>query len=141
MTDVANHPARQAIEFAVANRLVDGYSDQQFRPDQNLKRGELAQYLVMGTSVRQHLPFDHHPSFTDLDNSDPAYPFAESAVASGGALRDLGQRQMGVMGLHNGALRPNGSVTRVSLAYSLVQKLALQPARKSVVKGQRVYVR
>src|SRR3546814_14545426 len=75
---------------------------------------------MMGTSVRQHLPFDHHPSFTDLDNSDPAYPFAESAVASGGALRDLGQRQMGVMGLHNGAFRPNGSVTRVSLAYSLV---------------------
>src|SRR3546814_695176 len=82
---------------------------------------------MMVTSVRQHLPFDHHPGFTDLDNSDPAHPFAESAVASGGALRDLGQRQMGVMGLHNGAFRPSGSVTRVSLAYSLVQSMALQP--------------
>ena len=48
LNDVANHPARQAIEFAVANRLVDGYSDKQFRPDQYLKRSELAQYLVMG---------------------------------------------------------------------------------------------
>jgi len=127
MNDVASHPARQAIEFAVANRLVDGYSDKQFRPDQNLKRSELAQYLVMGTSVRQHLPFDFHPSFTDLGTADPAYPFAESAVASGGALRDLGQQQMGVMGLYDGAFRPNDNVTRVSLAYSLVQSMALQP--------------
>src|SRR3546814_19231258 len=111
----------------LANRLVDGYSDKQFRPDQNLKRSELAQYLMMGTSVRQHLPFDHHPGFTDLDNSDPAYPFAESAVASGGALRDLAQRQMGVMGLHNAAFRPRGRVPRLPLAYSLVQRMAPPP--------------
>ena len=126
MGDVANHPARQAIEFAVANRLVDGYSDKQFRPDQYLKRSEMAQYLVMGTSVRQHLPFDHKPSFTDLATSDPAYPFAEAAVARGAPLRDLTQNQTGVMGLLNGAFQPNLNVTRVSLAYSLVQSLALQ---------------
>ncbi len=126
LNDVANHPARQAIEFAVANRLVDGYSDKQFRPDQNLKRSELAQYLVMGTSVRQHLPFDYKPSFTDLGTSSAAYPFAEAAVAKGGALRDLTQRQQGVMGLLGGQFRPNDNVTRVSLAYSLVQSLALQ---------------
>jgi serine protease AprX len=126
LNDVANHPARQAIEFAVANRLVDGYSDKQFRPDQNLKRSELAQYLVMGMSVRQHLPFDHKPSFTDLATSNAAYPFAEAAVAKGAALRDLTQRQQGVMGLLNGQFRPNDNVTRVSLAYSLVQSLALQ---------------
>ena len=126
MGDVANHPARQAIEFAVANRLVDGYSDMQFRPDAYLKRSELAQYLVMGASVRQWLPFDQHPSFSDLGTGNAAYPFAESAVARGGALRDLSQSQDGVMGLLNGAFRPNDYVTRVSLAYSLVQSLALQ---------------
>ncbi len=126
MDDVAGHPARQAIEFAVANRLVDGYSDKRFRPDQYLKRSELAQYLVMGASVRQHLPFDHRPSFGDLSPSDAAYPFAEAVVARGAALRDLDQDQLGVMGLLNGAFRPNDAVTRVSLAYSLVQALALQ---------------
>ncbi|MEG3191378.1 S8 family serine peptidase [Lysobacter sp. D1-1-M9] len=126
MNDVADHPARQAIEYAVANRLVDGHSDRQFRPDAKLKRSELAQYLVMGASVRQHLPLDRQPSFTDLDTGDAAYPFAESAVATGGALRDLSQSQAGVMGLSNGAFRPNDSVSRLSLAYSLVQSLALQ---------------
>lgn len=126
MNDVANHPARQAIEFAVSNRMVDGYSDKQFRPDQVLKRGELAQYLLMGQSVRQYLPFSGNSSFSDLSAGDPRYAYAESAVARGGALRDLGQSQDGVMGTVNGAFRPNDSVTRVSLAYSLVQSMALQ---------------
>jgi serine protease AprX len=126
LDDVANHPARPAIEFAVANRLVDGYSDKRFRPDQYLKRSELAQYLVMGASVRQHLPLNGRPTFADLSTMSAAYPYAEAAVARGSALRDLTQGQMGVMGLLNGAFRPNDNVTRVSLAYSLVQALALQ---------------
>ena len=126
LNDIASHPARTAIEFAVSNRLVDGYSDKQFRPDQNLKRGELAQYLVMGTTVRQHLPFDGRPSFSDLSVGDSRYAFAESAVARGGALRDLTQTTDGVMGTLNGAFRPNDTVTRVSLAYSLVQAMGLQ---------------
>ncbi|MCI4566933.1 S8 family serine peptidase [Lysobacter sp. CFH 32150] len=125
LNDIANHPARQAIEFAVANRLVDGYPDN-FRPDQNLKRSELAQYLLMGQSVRQHLPFNGRSSFSDLAAGDSRYAYAESAVANGGALRDLTQGQNGVMGKLNGAFRPNDNVTRVSLAYSLVQSMALQ---------------
>jgi serine protease AprX len=131
MDDVAGHGAQKAIEFAVANRLVDGYSDRRFRPDQNIKRSEMAQYLVMGASVRQHLPFDRKPSFSDVNTSSPAYAYAESAVATGGALRDLSQSQAGVMGLLGGKFRPNDTVTRVSLAYSLVQSLALQDQAQS----------
>jgi serine protease AprX len=124
--DIANHPARQAIEFAVANRLVDGYSDKQFHPDQNLKRSEMARYLVMGANVRQHLPFNGVPSFSDLPTSNTAYPFAEAVVAKGAPLRDLSNSHDGVMGLVNGQFRPNDYVTRVSLAYSLVQAMGLQ---------------
>ena len=131
MDDVANHSARQAIEFAVANRLVDGYSDRQFRPDATLRRGELAQYLLMGQSVRQHLPFSGQSSFSDLSAGDPRYAYAESAVARGGALRDLSQSQDGVMGTIGGAFRPDDKVSRVSLAYSLVQSLALQPEARA----------
>ena len=124
--DIASHPARQAIEFAVANRLVDGLADGLYHPDDPLKRSDLARYLVMGTSVRQYLPFDGQPSFTDLGTGKSAYPFAESAIARGGALRDTSQSQDGVMNLWSGQFHPNDSVTRLSLAYSLVQSLALQ---------------
>ena len=126
LDDIAGHPAREAIKYAVANRLMDGYSEKQFRPDQVLKRGEMAQYLLMGASIRQSLPLDGRSSFSDLSTGQEAYAFAESAVARGGALRDLSQSQAGVMGTVNGAFGPNDRVSRVSLAFSLVQSLALQ---------------
>ena len=80
----------------------------------------------MGASVRQSLPFSGQPSFSDLRPGDAFYPYAEAATASAAALRDLTQAQDGVMGTLGGAFRPNDPVTRQSLAYSLVQSLALQ---------------
>ena len=72
------------------------------------------------------LPFAGQRTIPDLHATNPAYAFVESVVARGGALRDLSQSQDAVMGTVNGAFRPTDSVTRVSLAYSLVQSLALQ---------------
>jgi serine protease AprX len=80
----------------------------------------------MGQNVRQSLPFNGKSSFSDLAAGSTGYAYAESAIARGGALRDLAQTQDGVMGTVNGAFRPNDYVTRASLAYSLVQSMALQ---------------
>ncbi len=126
LADVGDHAGRQFIEFGVANRLVDGFSDGRFYPDQPLTRGELATYLAMGAGVRQNLPLNGAPSFSDVASGSPLRPFAEAAVAYGAAQRDLSHRQLGVMGTFNGAFRPSDNVTRVSLAYSLVQALGLQ---------------
>jgi serine protease AprX len=126
LNDIANHPAKGAIEFAVSRRLVDGYSDNLFRPDQNIKRSELAQYLVMGVSARQQMPLSKVPSFSDVPVSSPLYPFAESAVSAGAPLRDLSQQQAGLMGTANGKFYPNDNVSRIVLAYAFVQALGLQ---------------
>ncbi|MFA6987280.1 MAG: S8 family serine peptidase [Arenimonas sp.] len=126
LDDIASHPARGAIEYAVSNRLVDGYSDKKFRPDALLKRSEMAQYLVMGVSSRQALPFSNTPSFSDLATTSAAYPYAESAVAVAAPLRDLSQTHAGLMGLVNGKFLPTNSVNRLQLAYALVQALGLQ---------------
>jgi serine protease AprX len=147
MDDVANHPALQAIQFAVAYRLVDGFSDNKFRPDATITRGQLAQYLMMGQSVRQYLPFSGVSSFTDVAPGDAVYPYAESVVAKGAPLRDLTQANDGVMGTVNGAFRPNDSVTRVSLAYSLVQSAGRQDVARGfsgpltvMYNGQRIAI-
>lgn len=124
--DIGGHPAQKAVEYAVAYRLMDGLANGLFRPDAPLTRGEMAQYLVMGASVRQQLPLSGANSFTDVRASDPLYATLESVVAKGAPLRDLGQDDNGVMGTTNGAFRPGDNVTRVSLAYSLVQALGLQ---------------
>ena len=131
LSDIASHPARQAIEYAIANRLADGYAGGYFSPDAKLKRAELAQYLVMGGSVRQSLRFNGQSSFSDLPVGSAAYAYAESAVAAGAPLRDLSQRHDGVMGTLNGQFRGNDTVSRVNLAYSLVQALGLQPQATS----------
>jgi serine protease AprX len=147
LDDIAGHPASAAIQYAVANRLVDGYNDHRFRPDQNIKRSELAQYLLMGSNVRQALPFSGQRSFTDLSTSNPAYPFAEAAVAIGAPLRNLSQQQDGVMKLIGGQFKPNNNVTRLDVAYGLVQSLALQDEARAFsgnmtafFMGQRVPV-
>ena len=145
LNDIAGHPAQAAVQFAIANRLADAYPDGRFRADQPLRRIELAQYLTMGASLRQSLPLDGRSSFNDLTANSPGYAYAESAVARGAALRDLSQSQDGAMGTLNGSFRPNDEVTRVSLAYSLVQSLALQDAARAFsgapaafYNGQRV---
>lgn len=125
LSDIAGNPARPFVEFAVGNRLVDGYADGTFRPDNALTRGELAQYLVGGAGIRQSLP-GGAASTTDVGLANPLYPFVESSVARGAALRNLGYRDDGVIGLLDGAFRPDDKVTRVSLAYSLVQSMGLQ---------------
>ena len=80
----------------------------------------------MGANVRQALPFDGRSSFSDIGSTHPAYAYAEAAVARGASLRDLTHTQHGIMGTVDGKFRPNDAVTRVSLAYSLVQALGMQ---------------
>ncbi len=58
--------------------------------------------------------------------ANPLYPFVESAVATGAPLRNLSHRDAGVIGLVDGSFRAGDPVTRVSLAYSLVQAMGLQ---------------
>jgi serine protease AprX len=127
LNDIATHPGRGFIEFAVANRLADGYADGRFQPDRVINRGEMADYLSMGAAVRQFQPTNGASSFSDLALGTTLSPAAEAAVAKGGALRNVDQLQEGVMGKLNGAFRAGDAVTRVSLAYTLVQSLGLQP--------------
>lgn len=126
LNDVGTHAARGFIEFGVANRLIDGDADGKFHPDRTLTRSEMATYLLMGNGVRQFLPMTAASSFTDVGSANPLAPFAEAATAAGASQRDLSHRQDGVMGRLAGAFRPTDPVTRVSLAYSLVQALGLQ---------------
>ena len=129
LNDIANHPARTAIQSAVARRLVDGYSNGTFGPDAALTRGELAQYLVLAGSLRQSLPFRGRAGSSGLDAaSRPVlYPFAETVTSSGAVLRDLNYSQAAVLPLKEGLFNANGQVSRLDLAYAFVQSLAMQP--------------
>jgi serine protease AprX len=135
LSDIANHPARTAIQYAVGRRLVDGLSNGTYGPDYALTRGELAQYLVLSGSLRQSLPFPGKPSASGLDpKTFPAlFPYAEMVASKGAVLRDLAQNQQPVLPLKNFAFNPDGKVTRLDLAYSLVQSLAMQAQAEALI--------
>lgn len=125
LNDISGHPAEAAIKLAVSERLMDGYADGNFKPDQNLTRREMANYLTMGAEIRQSLPAAGASSFTDVKAED--IPFVEAVTAKGSAIRDHAQVQTGVMlPTGDGTFSPKQSVTRLDAAYSLVQSLALQ---------------
>ncbi|MGG3469384.1 S8 family serine peptidase [Neobacillus pocheonensis] len=125
LNDIAGNPAASAIQMAVSERLVDGYADGSFKPQQNLLRKDLARFLVMGAGIRQ----SQTPALKDVLSSD--LPFARAVAAKGAAIRDGVQTQGGVMLLDaNGNFNPNGEVSRAELAYSLVQALGLEKQAK-----------
>ncbi|MEJ8758232.1 S8/S53 family peptidase [Pontibacter sp. H259] len=124
MADIVGHPAEASIKMAVGARLVDGLSGA-FRPDEYLKRIQLADYLMMGQAIRQFMPTNGAVTFSDLKGSEIL--LGESVVAKGAALRDRLYAHNGVMlPTSTGKFSPTGNVNRASLAYSLVQALGLQ---------------
>ncbi|MGH8251653.1 MAG: S8 family serine peptidase [Steroidobacteraceae bacterium] len=129
LADIVGHAAAGMIEFAVRERLVDGFADGTFRPNNPLTRGQLADYLVAGAGVRQFLPLSGGKTFGDT--SGALVPFAEATTVRGAALKDRAHRFDGVIRPINGKFVPGGSVNRADLAYSLVQSLGLQEVARA----------
>ncbi|HYE57793.1 MAG TPA: S8 family serine peptidase, partial [Rhodothermales bacterium] len=123
LDDIAGHPAKGAIEVAVANRLIDSYSNGKYKPDQALTRGQLAQFAVMGLGVRQSLPLTGGFTFADAGTFAP---YAEAVAARGAALRDRFQTARGLIRVSGNSFAPDAGVTRAELAYTLAQSLGLQ---------------
>ncbi|MDF7810041.1 S8 family serine peptidase [Hymenobacter sp. YC55] len=122
--DIAGHPAEAAIKLAVSKRLVDGLSNG-FKPNAPLTRIQLADYLLMGQGIKQFLPTTGARSFSDVAAGDVL--LTESVVARGAALRDRFNQFNGVMQpTAAGTFSPDATVSRTSLAYSLVQGLGFQ---------------
>lgn len=124
LNDIAGHPAEASIMLAVSARLADGLSGGNYRPDELLKRIDMADYLVMGEGIRQHLPVNGSYTLTDVKERNL---IAESVTAMGAALRDQKHQQNGIMlAAGPGKFNPNGKLNRAEVAYSLVQALGLQ---------------
>ncbi|RJF33820.1 peptidase S8 [Pseudoalteromonas gelatinilytica] len=126
LNDILVHPARRAIEFAISERLADGHDDGYYRPDVNLSREELAKYLVMGLAIRQQSDIlsIQKAAFNDVNPESEA--FVNAVTSQGSALKDRTQVQNPVVLSDGLSFNPTGDVSKLNLAYSLVQALGLQ---------------
>jgi serine protease AprX len=126
VNDITAHPYENAIKYAVSKRLMDGFNNGNFNPDAKLKRKDLAKYLVMGGAVRQYRALDNEPT-PELNSVPSGYQaFIKSVSVNGGALKDSLREQQPVMLSKQGDFAHNGRVSKVDLAYSLVQILGLE---------------
>ena len=124
LNDIAGHPAEASIKMAITARLADGLTGGGYKPDELLKRIDLADYLMMGEGIRQYLPVDGSFTLTDVKDKNL---IAESVVAKGAAQRDLNHTDNGIiLPAAPGKFNPNGKVNRAEIAYSLVQALGFQ---------------
>lgn len=137
--DIEGHPQQNAIEFAISERLMDGFNTVKFRPDHELKRQDLAQYLVMGSAVRQYRDLLNEPA-PNLGRVNQGYEaFAEAVSSRGSALKDELQQQEPLFVNANG-FDGKGSVSKLDLAYMLVSALGLQEEAEAFGADQDIIV-
>jgi hypothetical protein len=65
-----DHPAFRAVEWLSVNKIVDGYPDRLFRPDQSLTRAEMATLVVKGLDMWPSVSNVH---FSDVAPESPAF--------------------------------------------------------------------
>lgn len=125
LPDIAAHPAKGFIEKAVAERLLDAQANG-FNPDTDLTRGDMADYLALGGSIRQFKATDGSASFMDT-SAGLETAAAEAVTARGGSLRDSRQVQDSIMSSDSTShFSPDDTVSRSDVAYSLIQTLGMQ---------------
>jgi serine protease AprX len=124
--DIAGHPYENAIQYAISERLMDGFNDRGFRPDAKLRRKDLAKSLVMSGGIRQYRDLDNEPQ-PNLSSVPKGYKaFIESVSVAGGVLKGSAGDEKPVMLSSGGNFAPKGRVSKQDIAYSLVQVLGLQ---------------
>lgn len=101
------------VETVYRQRVITGYSDGSFRPNNPVTRAQAAKMLVL--SLNWAPLFPDSPTFTDVPVNDWSYGYVEAASAG---------RLIG--GYNDGTFRPGLSITRAQLSKML--SLSLQQA-------------
>ena len=110
-TDVpTSHPFYTWIETAFSHGIISGYSDNTFRPYNNVTRAQLSKMIVLAVG----LPINTTggPHFTDVPRTDPFYNFIETAYNAGI-----------ISGYSNNTFRPNNNATRGQVSVIIYRAL------------------
>lgn len=98
----------------MAKRLINGYPDGFFRPDNPITRTEFTKILVL--SLNLGLVSPSQAQFTDVSPDFWGYPYVETAAAAG-IINGVGQ----------GLFAPGNNITRADMATMIGRALPLAP--------------
>ncbi|URN93216.1 MAG: S-layer homology domain-containing protein [Candidatus Pristimantibacillus lignocellulolyticus] len=112
-TDIDNSWAKGAIERAIILKLVTGYSDGTFKPNQEVNRAEFTAILVRAMKLDAA---KGEVQFADADNIQGwAKEYIQQAVEAGI-----------ITGYKDNTFRPAGNITRAEAAVMIVKALGLE---------------
>ncbi|MDD3888388.1 MAG: S-layer homology domain-containing protein [Syntrophomonadaceae bacterium] len=111
----ANNWAYTSIMNLVEARVLSGYTDGTFKPDNNVSRAEFATYIICGLG-QQEVNISGVHNFPDVLQEHWAYRFILISADQGY-----------VTGMPDGSFNPNGKISGAELATMLVKAL---PAEK-----------
>ncbi len=132
--DIQGHPAQAQIETVLKSRMMDTFSNGQFRPDMNVLREDFARLLWLNTPLRQTLGAT--PRFSDVSGELAA--LAEAVTARGSNLRDYYTDGLsgvavpdGLMSASGTSFNRKGTVKRIEIAVALIRALGLDVEAKA----------
>lgn len=82
-SDITDEKVATAVDKLVAYKIITGYEDGTFRPDNQITRAEFAAIVTRMKGVADNLPTDSVTGFSDLDNDASrawARPYVKAAV-------------------------------------------------------------
>ncbi len=109
--DIANHWAQDFIEALAQLRILNGYPDGTFRPDNSVSRAEFA--AIVGTVFNKPQQREYVP-FADVPQSHWAAKAIQKAYERGF-----------IVGYPDGSFRPNNRIARSDVFVALVNGLEL----------------
>src|SRR5205085_2282470 len=121
-TDVPpDHTFYDYVETAYNRGIITGYSDGTFRPDTNVKRGQLSKIMVLA----QQWPIDTTggPHFSDVPQSHPFYGYIETAYNHGI-----------ITGYSDGTFRPDNNATRGQICKIVYQAITSSVAQLRLIQ-------
>jgi hypothetical protein len=98
------NPFYHNIECLYCQNIIDGYSDNTFRPGSNVTRAQVAKFVANAAHYADSIP-PTQQTFTDVPPSNPFWAFVERAYAHGV-----------ISGYSDHTFRPGNDVTRGQMA-------------------------
>jgi hypothetical protein len=108
-SDISSHWAKDSIVKLVDRKMIKGYGNNRFAPNQSITRAEAVSILNQALKWKEQLT----PSYSDVVKSDWYY----EAIAKGAAAKV-------VSGYADGSFKPNSSLTRMEMAAMLAHARA-----------------
>ncbi len=113
-----DHRAYKQIEYLAEKGIINGYSDDTFRPNNTLTRAQAAIMIVRAAGISTE---GVSSSFTDVPPTHASYKFISAAYQAGI-----------INGYSDGTFRPNANVTRAQIAI-IVQRAFNVQASETII--------